>query len=171
VTGATGWSTAVSQAGTGTGGIAVDSLFNVYVVGAQFTSGSNTPSETLAKLDPNGSVVWAHTSSKHALNDVVVDASDNVFVARTEYSLFMSGALVEWNAQLGQLDASGALTVLKTLRSRSLSIGGQQVRANALALEAGGNAYLAGSSVGKLSNSNLPDYEGGGFVVRLPHAN
>jgi hypothetical protein len=170
VNGAPLWSTELSLAGAGTG-VAVDSLFNVYVVGARNVITSNTPSEIFAKLDPTGNVLWEHTSEKHALNDVVVDASDNVFVARTEYSLWMSGTLVEWNAQLGQIDTSGVLTAVTTLRSRSNFLGGQQVRALALALDTGGTAYLAGSSVGQLTNSTIPNDPGGGFVVRLPQPN
>ncbi|MGD9720609.1 MAG: hypothetical protein AB7O59_16600 [Pirellulales bacterium] len=188
--------------------IEVDAAGNVYSAGTMsngsadmdpgagvftLTNGSGNADTYISKLDSSGNFVWA---SKFANDpsisagiwpaDIAVDAAQNlyltgVFVGRADFD---PGAAQQWRATLdvgfpygdgyvAKLNASGAIDYVVTLGSSSGREDG-----NGIAVDASGNAYVAGTftnfgektilspagvSMGSVTGS-------GGFVMKLTSA-
>ena len=129
--------------------VAADADGNAYLVGntsgrvgGDATVGGNDV--VLLKLDPNGAVEWGRqtgsTSDDYA-GGVTVDAGGNVYVAGTTY-----GAL-EGDASAGDSDLFLMRFSSEGVRAWTRQVGGSSYEwTSGVAVDAGGNVYLSGST-------------------------
>jgi len=142
--------------------VGVDAAGNAYVAGATwsadfpvtpgaFDTTNSGPVETfVAKLDPTGSSLLYATYLARTQNyglSVAVDSAGNAYVAGTSNSVDVPVTLGafdvtldgSWDGFLGKLNPSGSALLYATYLG-----GGGSDRVNSVAVDAAGNAYVAG---------------------------
>ena len=153
-------------------GIAVDASGNAYVTGSTGSTdfptanplqsahrGAGTNDVFVAKLDPTGSSLIYSTylggSRADVAYGIAVDASGNAYITGLTYSKnFPTASPLQgrfgggkFDAFVAKIDATGSALVYSTF------LGGRGVdRGNGIAVDASGNAYVAGST----DSSNFP---------------
>jgi sugar lactone lactonase YvrE len=136
------YSTLIGQPDTHAGSIAIDPAGNAYVAAG-----------AVMKIDPLGSsLVYSNSfGGKGLAEDVAVDSAGDAYVAGTASSGFQTtpGAFQGsgTGAFAAKLDPSGSSLVYSTL------LGTPKQGAGAIAIDATGNAYIAGRTVMKLDPS------------------
>jgi Beta-propeller repeat len=136
------YSTLIGAPDTHAGSIAIDPAGNAYVAAG-----------AVMKLDPSGAALLYTNSlgGKGGASDVAVDSAGDAYISGTATNGFQTtpGALQETGtgAFAAKLDPSGAGFVYSTL------LGTPKQGAGAIAVDAAGNAYLAGNAVTKLDPS------------------
>jgi hypothetical protein len=150
--------------------VAVDASGNVYAAGYQsgtgaFTYGSGVSATgtanyqynvVLVKYDSGGTAQWARTvsagSNQSQFNAVTVDASGNVYAAGSQYDtgaftygsgVSATGAYSSSNVVLVKYDSGGTAQW-----ARTVNVGSNFSRFNAVAVDASGNVYAAGYQYG-----------------------
>lgn len=143
------WTTQFGTAGSDSvQGVTVDGSGNLYVVGhtdGAFSGQTNLGQNDafLGRIDSAGNVLWMHlfgTNLGDAARDVVVDASGNVYVAGYTSGLLPSQADSGgfYDSFLGKFTSAGDAVWFRQFGT----VRGSE--ANTLALDASGNAYIAG---------------------------
>jgi hypothetical protein len=135
--------------------VAVDGNGSVIIAGS--TSGALTGTNAgsidafVRVLDSNGNTIWTRqfgTVGPDAIRGVAVDGSGNVFVAGSTYP---TGAQSSGDPFVRKLDPSGT-----TVWNREFG-GPDEDEAFAVAVDKGGNAYVAGYTYGLTSNLGSQD--------------
>lgn len=135
------------------GGMAVEPSGNFYVVGASVKPGNGTPDVVtgyLRKYGPGGEAIWAQEVTPPA-NVVALDARNNVYVTgRAAGSLTGSGNGV----YLRKYSSSGVPQWNKEFGTPLIE------RASDIAVDAEGNVYVAGGTLGTVENPNTGIHDG-----------
>jgi hypothetical protein len=175
------WTTFLGGAGTDEAlGVTVDSIGNVYVTGFSDATwgtpvrqfGAGQFENFTAKLDPNGNLIWnTFLGSDGTFQNVIgrgvaVDAVGNVYVTGRSSS--------DWGSPIrpfsgGPFDAYGAKLDNNGVLIWNTFLGAGGVDEGAgIAVDIGGNAYIAGDSDASWG-SPINNYSGGedGFLAKL----
>jgi hypothetical protein len=137
--------------------VALDHAGNVYVAGgtsgALGSSASEGEDAFLAKLDSDGNIVWIRQFGGPGLqqaNAVAVDRADNVYLAGIA-DIFVNGAATQITSGfLAKYDSTGNQTWMQLFTADSSS------DARGVAVDAAGNAWVAGNSGGPLPGEPTP---------------
>ncbi len=146
--------------------VAVDASGNAYISGVTFGSlgGTNAGGADafLTKFDSSGNELWSQqigTASTDSSRSVAVDASGNVYISgRTE-------------GNLGGTNAGGADAFLSKFDSSGNELWSQQIGtatydySNSVAVDASGNAYISGYTLGSLGGPHAGSYDA--FLVKF----
>ena len=134
-----------SRAGNDTGGVAVDSSNNVYILGAASSGGGFV----IAKYDTSGTIQWQRilgsglTATAHGL---AVDSSANVYICGNYNNAI----------QIAKYDSSGTI---QWQRNLGTSVGGRSI-----AVDASSNVYVAGASGSATPGSYIAKYNTSGTI-------
>ena len=136
--------------------VAVDSTGNVYVVGRTtgIFSGQTAPGNGDAfvwKYNSVGSLVWGQqfgTSGDDGAWAVATDASGNVLVTGDTSGAFVGSNAGENDGFVRKLDSSGGVVWTQQFGTN------KDDHVRAVAVDAGGNVFVAGYTLGALSGSN-----------------
>ncbi len=141
--------------------VAVNASGDAYVAG--YTRGALTGSPSaggqdafVRKLDADGNALWTRqfgTSSSDIARGVAVDASGNVYVAGETF-----GALEGSNAGSNDTFVRKLSTTGTALWTRQFGTSGSEF-ANAVAVDASGNVFIAGQTSFTLGGMSLTTYE------------
>lgn len=148
-------------------GVAVDSGGNIYAAGSQFGTGTYTfgsqstngafagNNSTLVRYDAGGTVQWARTVSSSAgssaFRSVATDSGGNIYAAgfqNNSSSFTYSGQLVTGNCTGNNLVVVKYDSTGTALWGRTVGSCGSAAQANGVAVDSGGNVYVAGYQVG-----------------------
>ncbi|MEI9975218.1 MAG: SBBP repeat-containing protein [Ignavibacteriota bacterium] len=125
-------------------GIAVDSGGNAYVVA---NAGLSTPGIAVTKLSPQGTVVYAYSQSDGAASAITVDSTGAAYVAGSTGGNSLTQTLQTFPAPAAQLALAFKLSPDGSKRLYRFTFGGStQGQANAIAVNAAGEAWIAGST-------------------------
>jgi hypothetical protein len=160
---------------TNASGVASDSQGNIYVVGSSkghFGSQINTASEKdvyLSKYNASGEIVWQRllgASDTAEAFDIKVDGNDNIIIAgRVNGELKSSDVQTGFDSFVTKYDSGGIEQWTHQLDSAS------EDQANALAVDASGNIYIAGQVRGRISSAVTGNGGTDSFVVKLDGTN
>jgi len=143
--------------------IAVDSDGNVYVAGDTYGSlagaSAGSADSFLRKLDKSGTTIWTRqfgSRGPEQLGAVTLDVSGNVYVAGSTYP---TGNQSSGDPYVRKFDASGG-----TLWAKQFG-GADEDEAEAVAVDAAGNVYVAGWTYDLIPDSKLGSWDA--FVRKL----
>jgi hypothetical protein len=133
--------------------VAIDSEDNVFVVGETGGSlGGNGSGEAyIARFDSDGNRIWTTQfggSLPTNANDIEIDAADNIFVAGASQNGFGNENLGTWDAYFLRFNQDGQLQQGDIFGTSSLD------RAAAIQVDAEGNVFLAGITLGILEGES-----------------
>lgn len=159
------------------GGIAVDHSGNIYVTGRSYASWGSpiTPysggeDAFIAKLDPNGVLLWntfMGSNTSDTASGIVVDASGNVYV--TGQSNFQWHWSLPVNSYFAGMDAFAAKFDTNGIRKWHTFMGsGGNDYGFDIAVDTNQNVYVTGRSYASWGSPVIP-YSGGGdaFITKL----
>ncbi len=160
---------------TNASGIASDSQGNTYIVGSSkghFGSQINTAEQKdvyLSKYNAAGKLVWQRllgASDTAEAFDIKVDKNDNIIIAgRVDGKLDSSDVFRGFDSFVAKYNAGGTEQWMRQLDSAS------QDQANALAIDASGDIYIAGQVRGRINSSVTGAGGTDSFVLKLGGSN